>query len=93
MPSVNDVKLTNLRTKLAKTTGSVVDNEYAFFSANSGLPAARSLSDHKIAYYKLKGAVGSSVDDLELSFMRAQGASGASADSVYFDFYTNHVFI
>jgi hypothetical protein len=65
--SVSDAKRNNLQAKLVSTVSNNTDLEWNYYSANSGLtPASKfSISDHKRAFYLLKGATGASLQALE----------------------------
>lgn len=78
MASLNDLKRSRLVTDGGVSVGSTSDLEYAFYKARSGLPANRSLADHKQAYYKnVKLQPGSTLGELEIAFFKSKGATGA----------------
>lgn len=93
--SVEDARLTLLRSVSGLSLGSIADAEFAYYSANSGLGlgAARSLRDHKIAFYALKGFSGNTVSGAEVAYFRNCGATGMYNSDVRSDFYHNHTFV
>lgn len=94
MPTIADNKITQLQQTLGDTRTNLDDLEWSFYSANSGLtpPNKYSISDHKLAYYKLEGAAGSTIREVEMSFWSLIGAQGNDYDSRAYDFYTNYGF-
>lgn len=80
MPSVADLELSYLRTKVGVAGPSLPDarlqaygaNEHAYFAALSGLPYARSLADHRRTYYQTQTGVSGSLNDTARAFWEAQ---------------------
>lgn len=89
-----DAKQSSLQTAAASSLYNLADLEWNFYSANSGLtPASKfSITDHKLAYYKLQGGFTGSIRDVESAFFKSQGAVGNSWDEIAYDFYLNHGF-
>jgi hypothetical protein len=78
------------QTKLAALGGtgaSIADKERSFYSSVSGLPATRSLADHKQAYYRAQASLtsGSLVDNEEAFwiFTSAGNNKGSWNDRAY----------
>jgi len=92
--SVADAKRARFQADTPSTLGDIADLEWNFYSTQSGLtPASKySITDHKMAYYKLNGALGGSIRDIETAFFKAQGAVGVSYDDIRLDFYANRQF-
>lgn len=49
--TLSDVELAYYRQEDAVTGGSLADRRYGYFSTRSGLPAGRSISDHRAAFF------------------------------------------
>jgi len=92
--SVADAKRARFQADTPSSLSDLADLEWNFYSTQSGLtPASKySITDHKMAYYKLNGAVGGSIRDIETAFFKAQGAVGSSYDDIRYDFYANRQF-
>lgn len=92
--SLADAKVARFQTDTPSTIGNLTDLEWDFYSSRSGLtPASKySITDHKMAYFKLKGALGGTLRELEVAYFKIRGAVGTSYSSLDLDFYINRIF-
>lgn len=92
--SLADSIQARLQADTPSTSTNLSDLEWNFYSPQSGLtPASKySITDHKLAYYKLQGAYSGSIRDIELAYFKSQGAVGGSYHDIAYDFYANRQF-
>jgi hypothetical protein len=67
--SLSDLKQIKLAA-LGGTGASIADKERSFYAAGSGLPVTRSITDHKIAFFRIQipNALPNSLTDLEFLY-------------------------
>ena len=94
--TLNEYKIAWLKAALASVKTNLIELEYLFYGANSGLtPVAKfSVSDHKLAYLKTATSTVTPISllDVETKYFRARGATGSAYDDLAFDNWKNRPF-
>ena len=84
--TVNEYKIAWLQAALSSSKGDLIELEYLFYGANSGLAPVNkfSVSDHKLAY--LRSATGTTtsitITDVEIKYFLSRGALGSAYDDL-----------
>ena len=84
--TVNEYKIAWLQAALASVKTNLIELEYLFYGANSGLtPVARfSVTDHKLAYLRSATSTFTSITitDVEIKYFLGRGAVGSAYDDL-----------